>query len=94
MSDEKVKFFGINFSDEEIKIFRQTRIYQYLIDSWRKRAIGLSARLDDDTLSDSQVHMTRGRAAEVRDMVNILTYLIEDSPNANLRHSKPTIVTD
>lgn len=94
MSDEKVKFFGENFSDEELKIFRQTRIYQYLINAWRKRAIGLSAKLDDEALTDSQVHMTRGRAAEVRDMVNIIIYLIEDNPNANLRQSKPTIVTD
>lgn len=94
MSDDKVKFFGENFSDDELKLFRQTRIYQYLIAAWRKRAVGLSAKLDDESLTDSQVHMTRGRAAEVRDMVNIITYLIEDSPNANLRHSKPNIVTD
>lgn len=94
MSDDKVKMFGINFTDDEIKIFRQTRIYQYLVDSWRKRAIGLSVKLDDETLNDSQVHMTRGRAAEVRDMVNILTYLIEDTPNANLRNAKPTNAVD
>lgn len=87
MSDEKVKYFGENFSDEELKRFRESRVYQYIIKSMRYRTVGLAVKLDDESLTREQVDMARGRSAELRDMLSRLTYLVEDKPNEFNYHS-------
>lgn len=87
MSDEKVKYFGENFSDEELKRFRESRVYQYIIMSMRCRTVRLTLKLDNESLTREQVDMARGRSAELRDTINLLTYLVEDKPNEFNRHS-------